>query len=110
MAPNLEVQIDSQKAFHSGSLDSKKAVIQQLDPTQCRVQLVDTQEQIQIPAQYLKRSVPVKRDRVQVTSGEFSGQIGQLITVSDGEGVVRLQANADLKVFHMNDLAKFVGS
>lgn len=102
--------VNSNNAFQGGSYDSKTAVITRLEGVaNCVISISDGGESLTIPILHLKRVSPMKKDKVKITSGEFKGQVGSLITVSDGEGVVRLESGADLKVFQMDCLGKFVG-
>jgi transcription elongation factor SPT5 len=54
----------------------------------------------------LARLPPAKKDAIKILSGEQRGQTGQLLGVDHSDGIVKLDANLDIKILPLALLAR----
>ncbi|KAJ3224135.1 transcription elongation factor spt5 [Clydaea vesicula] len=111
---DVEVQVQpdsSQNSFRNGKYDGDKGVIDAIENggEMLKVFLYDQQETFLIPKSNLIPVIPEIREDVLVTGGDnFEGQIGQLATTDDHQGVVKLRSNERaIDVFPLRFLAKY---
>lgn len=54
----------------------------------------------------LTRAPPGKKDAIKILAGEQRGQTGQLLGVDHSDGIVKLDANLDIKILALEHLAR----
>jgi transcription elongation factor SPT5 len=100
MTEDIEVRILS---------SDKRGVVKRSSQTgPCRVLLLDSNQEQDVPAGDLEPVRPEKKDKVKILSGEFAGQIGALIGIDQQDGIVKLAGSSDFKILRMSLLAKYL--
>ena len=54
----------------------------------------------------LERVAPGKKDPVKVVTGQLAGETGTLIGIDGEDGIVKMDANTDIKILDLESLAK----
>eukprot|EP01132_Coremiostelium_polycephalum_P000515 gene515-650_t len=100
---NVEV-VFKDSHTHAG----KHAIV--LDNTEegvCKVKLLNNNEIVNnVHQDHLDLVLPVKKDRVVVVRGHYTGNVGTLFVITGLVGIVKVDKNLDYKVFKMTQLGK----
>ena len=59
----------------------------------------------------VQRRVPEKKDLIKVVSGQQTAQLGEtgmLIGIDGEDGIVKMDANSDIKILELENLGKLV--
>ena len=54
----------------------------------------------------MERVAPGKKDPVKVVTGQLAGETGTLIGIDGEDGIVKMDANTDIKILDLESLAK----
>lgn len=66
--------------------------------------------ELRLPAGDLTLVTPQKKNAVKIVRGEHRGQTGSLIGVDVADGIVKLDANTDIKILELSSLGRLVQS
>ena len=62
-----------------------------------------------IPSRYLEPTVPQKKDRVKILSGDFKYQLGTMSSINNQEACVTMDDGSnDMLILNINSLGKYV--
>jgi len=61
---------------------------------------------VRIQCSHLQRVAPARKEQVKVVAGGSAGETGTLIGIDGENGIVKLDSNMDIMVFHMEALGK----
>jgi len=86
------------------SMAGKKGVIRNITGGLCNVYLPEEKRTVTIPSVHLEPSLPVKQDKVKVILGEDREATGELISIDDKDGIVRMDADKQLKILQLRYL------
>ena len=78
---------------------------------QCQLRSLADMSEFSAAVEDMKPKKPVKKDRVVVTEGEHVGQSGTLIGIDIADaledGIVKMDADKDIKIIEMSALTKY---
>jgi len=95
---NVKANVDDQ------SMAGKTGVIRNITGGLCNVYLPEEKRTVTIPSVHLEPRLPVKTDKVKVILGEDREATGELISIDDKDGIVRMDADKQLKILQLRYL------
>lgn len=102
--PDIGVKIKSD-TFHGGRYLNAKGVIREVGQDTCRVVLDGSEETLVVPCDALDPVVPSQKGNVKIIRGDLKGNVGTLIGIDGGDGIVKMSSNLDIKILNLNLLA-----
>uniref|UniRef100_H2Y419 Transcription elongation factor SPT5 n=1 Tax=Ciona savignyi TaxID=51511 RepID=H2Y419_CIOSA len=72
----------------------------------CNVYIDEIQRTVSVPGNNLEPVIPVKNDKVKVILGEDRETTGELISIDDKDGIVRMDQDKQLKILQLRFLGK----
>jgi transcription elongation factor SPT5 len=72
-----------------------------------RVQNMQTGEEANVSSASMQRHVPERRDSVIVIQGDNRGKRGKLINIDNDDGIVKMDADRDIKIIEMANLTAY---
>jgi len=104
-SPNIEVLI--RDTHEDTGLCGQIGVVRGVTPGMCSVFLYEEERTVNVVAEHLAPVVPSRGDRVKVILGDedLLGE-GGLLSIDSMEGVVKLAATGDVKMFQLSFLCK----
>eukprot|EP01090_Pellita_catalonica_P006455 TRINITY_DN1667_c0_g2_i1.p1 TRINITY_DN1667_c0_g2~~TRINITY_DN1667_c0_g2_i1.p1 ORF type:complete len:622 (+),score=97.82 TRINITY_DN1667_c0_g2_i1:1344-3209(+) len=106
---NIEVRILGDASFHNGQYENAAAVIRKIhDENSCEVSLIESGDTLTVPVQNLEPVVPGKKDQIKIIKGQGKGSIGEIIGIDGADGIVKMEADLDIKILNLNLLGRYV--
>ena len=106
----IEVVIVSTKdeTYNYGVYDGQHGVIEKIDKHACQVILDQNNSNIRIPTKFLEPVTPDhKKQQVKVILGKYRNQIGNLHSIDQNDGIVKMVNASDIKCLPLKALAKY---
>ncbi|XP_078489937.1 transcription elongation factor SPT5 isoform X4 [Ciona intestinalis] len=89
-----------------GIASGKMGVIRSITGGLCSVYIDEIQRTVSVPGNSLEPVIPVKNDKVKVILGEDRETTGELISIDDKDGIVRMDQDKQLKILQLRFLGK----
>ena len=102
LTTDIEVRIKNDRYYNS------IGVVREVGDSASKVRLLGRGdgEIVTIPNEYLEPVTPGKKDKIKIIRGEFKGHTGSLIGIDGPDGIVKMEVNLDIKILHLEFLAK----
>jgi len=103
-----EIEVDITGGTHAGQIG---VIIAAVDPGSSTARVNVEGEEIQVAVHEVQRRVPEKKDLIKVVSGQQTAQLGEtgmLIGIDGEDGIVKMDANSDIKILELENLGKLV--
>jgi len=100
---DIEVKVGSD--FRGGQYEGVNGVIREVSNDTCKVSL-DSGETINISISQLKVVQPSRKDPIKILRGPFRDRTGTLIGIDILDGIVKMDHNMDIKIFHLTELGR----
>jgi len=84
-------------------------VLSKLAPGGSSVSVLIGGETVNVAIGELERVPPGKKDQVKVVTGQLAGETGTLIGIDGEDGIVKMDANTDIKILDLESLCKLLG-
>lgn len=104
---DIEVKITTDAAGREHL--NKKAVLVEARADSCVVRLPGG-DSVTVPKAALEAVIPGRKDRVKVTRGPDRGATGVIIGIDGSDAIVKMDADADVKILTMGRIARYVGN
>ncbi|XP_015676506.1 transcription elongation factor SPT5, partial [Protobothrops mucrosquamatus] len=108
------VTTDIEVKVHDTYLDShvvgKTGVIRSVNGGMCSVYVKKCEKVVSISSEHLEPVTPAKNDKVKVLLGEDREATGMLLSIDEGDGIVRMNPEEQLRILNLRFLGKLVAA
>ncbi|CAK8694828.1 transcription elongation factor SPT5-like isoform X2 [Clavelina lepadiformis] len=103
---DIVVKVKQSHEDGSGTLTGKTGVIRTITGGLCNVYIDEIGRTVSVPGNNLEPVLPGKNDKVKVILGEDRETTGELISIDDKDGIVRMDHDNQLKILQLRFLGK----
>uniref|UniRef100_H2Y416 Transcription elongation factor SPT5 n=1 Tax=Ciona savignyi TaxID=51511 RepID=H2Y416_CIOSA len=103
---SVDIVVRVKQTHEDSSAAGKIGVIRSITGGLCNVYIDEIQRTVSVPGNNLEPVIPVKNDKVKVILGEDRETTGELISIDDKDGIVRMDQDKQLKILQLRFLGK----